>query len=328
MELTQWWLGVAVATLLVAAAALAWWRGRSVGPQTSDSALWVAHVDRLRQLPRYRQLVARQRRWRLVELISVGVAVLGVVALVSRPIMVTNDDREMRSRDIILCLDVSGSMRELNADVVRSYLNLVGELKGERIGFVVFDSAAATVFPLTDDYEFITAQLRQNLDAFTTGTRTPVLEAAMIGTRGSSLIGDGLASCVQQFDHQRVERSRTIVVATDNDVSGKPLFDLPRATDLAVEQRIMVFGIAPTSIKAVHRQEFSAQARRAQGELLVLAPSDPHSTLAIVRAVERSQRRAIMALPTSRSFDVVWPGAALLALGLAGMVVANRAVNR
>ncbi|MDN6021962.1 MAG: VWA domain-containing protein, partial [Acidipropionibacterium jensenii] len=224
MGLKYWYLGLAVTLAMVTVAVIRHVRaGRA---NLSPAGFPVAHTDRVKVLPRYRHLVRMQLRWLLVEAISLGLACLGVAIVVSRPAWVNIDSREMRNRDVMLCLDVSGSMSQTDAAVISSYQDLVGRLHGERIGFTVFDSAAATVFPLTDDYAFISDQLTETLKAMRTNQTTPVLEATRVGDRGASLIGDGLASCLQGFDRMGEARSRTVVLTPDNDLSGTPLFTL------------------------------------------------------------------------------------------------------
>ena len=75
--------------------------------------------------------------------------------------------------------------------------------------------------------------------------------------RGSSLIGDGLASCVKSFpatdgtaqDGQRRRtghrRSRSVVLATDNFLSGDPIFTLDQAGALAQERDVRVYALNP-----------------------------------------------------------------------------------
>ena len=73
---------------------------------------------------------------------------------------------EVRNRDIILCLDGSGSMDRYNAEVVRQFREIVSGLRGERVGMTIFSGASITAFPLTDDYEFLTAELDRAEKAF------------------------------------------------------------------------------------------------------------------------------------------------------------------
>jgi hypothetical protein len=62
---------------------------------------------------------------------------------------------------------------------------------------------------------------------------------------GSSLVGDGLASCVTRFDRVETDRSRSIIFVTDNFVSGEQIFTLGEAAELAADRGVRVYGINP-----------------------------------------------------------------------------------
>lgn len=322
MALKFWWLGLVV---LLAMVVVFVWRWAAGGRDVAHPAGQpVARTARLKQLPRYRQLVGIQLRWLLIELVCVGIAGLGAVLVVARPAWVNLDSREMRNRDVMLCLDVSRSMGETDAAVIASYQELVTKLQGERIGFTVFDSSSAMVFPLTDDYTFISEQLEHSLEALKNPLQDPVISSTSVGNRGASLIGDGLASCLLAFDRPEEQRSRTVVFATDNSLYGQPLFSLAEAFDRAADGQVLVYAVVPSWMEAQHRAELESNVRRTGGETLTLNPADARVNLTIARGIENSQRRAIMTLPSARSFDQPWPGAALIAVGVAGILVAGR----
>lgn len=321
MALKFWWLGLAVLAVLVAVFIWRWAAGgRDLARPVGEP---VARTARVKGLPRYRQLVDRHLRWLVIEVLCLGVAGLGAVLVVARPAWVNLDSREMRNRDVMLCLDVSRSMGETDAAVIASYQDLVTRLQGERIGFTVFDSAAAMVFPLTDDYAFIAEQLEHSAEALKEPLKDPVISSTSVGNRGASLIGDGLASCLLAFDRAGEERSRTVVFATDNSLYGQPLFSLAEAFDKAADAQVLVYAVVPEWMEAHHRAELEAHVARTGGEILTLNPHDPRVNLTISKGIENSQRRAIMTLPSARSFDQPWPGATLIAVGLAGMLLAG-----
>lgn len=102
------------------------------------------------------------RQWRALGRLAISVLVLALalaIVLVARPSQVDAGDERASSRDIVLCLDVSGSTLPYDREVIDTYLELVKHFKGERIGLSIFNSTSRTVFPLTDDYELVTKQL-------------------------------------------------------------------------------------------------------------------------------------------------------------------------
>ena len=319
----QWPLALGLAGVVVA---LSVWRARMALDKRRDVGVAIAHTDRLKQLLRFQTLLRRQRRTLVVELCGVGLAIFGVVILIARPTAVSTHSRQMRSRDVMLCLDVSGSMSRADAVVVRSYLDLVARLHGERIGLVVWDASSALAFPLTDDYPFITSQLRSLITALSTaespqgakGQAAALLAAARVGN-ASSLIGDGLTSCLLRFDDRAQDRPRTVVFATDNQLAGAPLFTLDEAGNRAVREHVLVMGISPGGPDDAQKEELRRVVAATGGKLLDVADGDAQ----IVAGIERRQRAEIRNAPGARSYDVVWPGATLLAAGLIVLLVAS-----
>ncbi|KRE80749.1 vWA domain-containing protein [Arthrobacter sp. Soil762] len=256
MELMFWWL---VPPALVIAA-LAGLRAFRQDRHANARRRPVANADRLTALPEYQGALRRHRRWLVVAALAATTLLVSAVAAAARPVELTTIQPEQRNRDIMLCLDTSGSMSSADAAVVQVFAELAKEFDGERIGLTVFDSSAIQVFPLTDDYAYVQEQLTLAKDAF---DGNPGSAGFLDGTwngRGSSLIGDGLASCVNGFpdtaaDARRAEtgttetggqrRSRSIVLATDNYLSGDPIFTLEQASALAKERDVRVYALNP-----------------------------------------------------------------------------------
>ena len=178
-----------------------------------------------------------------------------IIILAGRPTTKTVIEPESRNRDIMLCLDVSGSMYEADSEILRVYAELSKGFKGERIGLVLFDSSPVVVFPLTDDYDFATKQLESAAEAFKysfsgkyNSEKTKRIYDLISGVYegdGSSLIGDGLAGCVNRFDKLDHKRSRSIIFGTDNYLAGRPVVTLKEAAEYAKDKDIRVYGINP-----------------------------------------------------------------------------------
>jgi hypothetical protein len=171
------------------------------------------------------------------------VLVVAVTMLAARPVRSQRAVPEITSRDIMLCLDVSGSMVEYNRSVLEQFGRLLEDFDGERVGLTIFNASAVTVFPLTTDYDFITdefAKFRATFEARGIDTLAGTLEGD-----GSSLVPDGIASCALSFPDQDEDRSRSVVVATDNQVEGVTLTHMPEVTDLMQDRGIRVYAIYP-----------------------------------------------------------------------------------
>lgn len=206
----------------------------------------LANTEMLRALPEYRRAV-RRHRW----MVAGGVALVGILAVAAvlgaaRPVQRMTLIDQKDNRDIVLCLDVSGSMIDVDAEVVSTFLRLAEGFRGERISMVIFNSSAVPVFPLTDDYDFVSDQLRRAQRSLTLVDGKDPFFAGTLNGAGSSLIGDGLATCVRSFDHPELKRARSVILASDNEAAGKSLFTLPEGGQLATTAGIQVYGMNPS----------------------------------------------------------------------------------
>lgn len=219
---------------------------RRLGPRrTPRRTLPVAHSDRTIDTGRFAQLRRRYIAGLGTLLVSGVILTAGAGLVLARPSSTEVTTEFVGSRDIMLCADVSGSMTPVSQAVVHHFRDLITELPGDRIGLTVFNGNAQTMFPLTDDHEFARERLTE-IEGLLDG-ELPDYEilAGTISEHGSSLVGDGLASCIARFDRLDEERPRAIVLATDNEVYGEQVFTLSEAADLASVRDITVYGIGP-----------------------------------------------------------------------------------
>lgn len=247
MGLIFWWMPLVLLVVVAVAAVLVVRRRRGDRDRLRRLGTPVAHGERLTRLPVYRRLVARYRLVLVATLVAL-VGLGGVAALLaSRVSSVDVVEPPSFKRDIVLCLDVSGSMTEVDSQIVETFGRLAEGLDGERIGLSLFDSSSVTAFPLTDDYDFVRTQLELYRQSFDTvgeeGTR--YWSGTDLG-EGASLIGDGLASCVLGFDDDgESTRPRSVILATDNYVNGEALVTLPEAGELATDRDVRVYALNP-----------------------------------------------------------------------------------
>ncbi|PLS25472.1 VWA domain-containing protein [Bifidobacterium imperatoris] len=211
------------------------------------------------------------RQWRALNRTAVAMVVVALVlaiALVARPSQVDSSSEQASSRDIVLCLDVSGSTLPYDREVIDTYLELIKHFQGERIGLSIFNSTSRTVFPLTDDYDLVTEQLtaaskalkgvetQDDIDKMSDADYQKIadwLEGTQNRKDATSLIGDGVVSCAAMLPgfaygsateaNAERQRAASIVLATDNVVSGKPTYSLSEALDLTQQTKISVDGL-------------------------------------------------------------------------------------
>lgn len=317
MVLMFWWL--ALALLVLAALAVVVFRR----PRRTVSSLPVAHSARMTSLPGFRRAMRRKMTLTAAFLGVIALTGLGALAGVARPAWIETVNPEKKLRDVMLCLDVSGSMLGYDADLLAAYQELVERFDGERIGMTVFNATAVSAFPLTDDYDMVQNYLEDAEQGFRTwGSKGTDYSwsTSPPNIGGSSLIGDGLVSCIDNFDRKDEDRSRSIVFATDNMLAGEPLFELNEAADIAVEANVRIYSLSPPSILATTQtQELRSVSDRTGGKQF-----DMGSATTIDRIVSEIQSQEAQNTP-GRSYTIVhdMPAAPLLiaAFGLIGVFV-------
>ncbi len=319
MALIAWWAPLLwLAATGAVVAAVVWYRRRH--RDSAAAGIPVAHRDRLTELPAYRRALARYR-------LLVAGFVLCLVALIAsgamitaRPATVALVTPDLNNRDIVLCLDVSGSMVDYDAAVLEVFDRLSEEFTGERISLVVFNASAVTYFPLTADYAYISGQLARLAAEFDDPT-APYYGGTLVGN-GSSLVGDGLASCVVRFDHADSERSRSVILVTDNFVAGEQIFTLPDAAKLAVERGVRVYGINPGDSEARDylddlAVEFETAVVESGGAYYPL--DDPAVIPAVVDRITSEQASVLPGIPQVQISERPQPWIWLAIVALAGL---------
>lgn len=243
-----WMIAIVVAALVAAIVA---WRlmRKATNKKVNKSAKILANTIRVEGLPEYKVAMKRYRRI-LVVVVALFLPILTTATLLAARFSTeTTETPETYSKDIMLCLDVSGSMYESDGVLLEKFAKITSELKGERIGLTFFDSSAVSVFPLTDDYDYAQDRLKLAADAFEDSSSTEstnfIRDGVSVGG-GSSMVGDGLASCVMSFDRLGEERSRSIILATDNYTYSDPVVNLIQAAQMAKSHDIRVYGLNPS----------------------------------------------------------------------------------
>ncbi|MCQ2525438.1 MAG: hypothetical protein MJ130_01600 [Lachnospiraceae bacterium] len=202
--------------------------------------------------------------YRIISVLSL-VALVGCIIvscfMIARPYERYTIEEEKYSRDIIICMDISTSVDELNQSLMNSLKETVKDLKTERIGIVIFNTTPVVLCPLTDDYEYVLGvldQVENSLKARTTYLYSfftnyedvaydydYISAGTIIGNeeRGSSLIGDGLAAACYCFTSDDPDRTKVIIFSSDNCLEGTPLVTTQEAADICAKNDVIVYGI-------------------------------------------------------------------------------------
>ncbi len=137
--------------------------------------------------------------------------------------------------DIILCMDVSGSM--LAPDFVPNRMEVAKQMAIEfvkqrpvdQIGLVIFSGESFTQFPLTTDHEALAEQIRS--------LRSGLLQHG-------TLIGEGLATSVSRLNNSKA-KSKVVILLSDGkeEAPATRIIDPEMALSIAKSKGIKVYTI-------------------------------------------------------------------------------------
>ncbi len=176
-----------------------------------------------------------------------SLAWLLVVAAIARPQWLEEPIiKELPMRDLLVAVDLSGSMEAqdfTDADgntvdrltAVKQVLDdFFARRDGDRVGLILFGSAAFVQAPFTDDLEVV----RELLDE---------AQIRMLGPR--TMLGDAMGLAINLFERSEVDE-RVLIVLTDGNDTGS-LVPPERAAEIARDNGVVVFTIAigdPTAV--------------------------------------------------------------------------------
>lgn len=334
--MSLWWVALLILVAALAVWAIAFWNRRAV----RRSPVIVANSSFLDRIPSFARA---QRMARLLRALLVVLAVLGVVGsavLSGRVATERVQTPKFSQRDIVLCLDVSGSMYEYDTQILKTFSSMVDSFDGERVGLSVFNSTSRTDFPLTNDYDLVRRQLDHDAQAidfdeqgYRMGTRQYSEEKRRMfsdfiqGTRGiddqASLVPDGLAACGQEFDQAQKHRSRSIIFATDNEVNGQPIYTLDEAAKAVQDRDITLYTFYPgaSECERTCADELKKVTEAHKGHFY--SSSDPGAIPAILDSIQRTQAREMGATPTIVRTDHPLFGWVVTYLAVLGLVLAG-----
>lgn len=203
-------------------------------------ALKVSFIEQLKQASGMalteQQPVSRASN--VQKLLAVVVWLLVILAL-SKPQWLEEPlIKEISQRDMLLAIDLSGSMEtrdfRLKADKVNRLeavkailIPFLQQRQGERMGMIFFGSAAFVQAPFTTDLNALSQLLNE-------------AQVAMAGPR--TVLGDSIAMAVKLFEESKVDDRLLIVLTDGNDTSSR--VPPEQAAKLAQQYQIKIITIA------------------------------------------------------------------------------------
>jgi Ca-activated chloride channel family protein len=179
-----------------------------------------------------------------------GMAWLCVVVAITRPQWLEEPIiKELPMRDLLIAVDLSGSMEaEDFTDAEGNTVDRLTAVKqvldtflsrrdGDRVGLILFGSAAFVQAPFTDDLDVVRELLEE-------------AQIRMLGPR--TMLGDAMGLAINQFERSEVDE-RVLIVLTDGNDTGS-LVPPDRAAEIARDNGVVVYTIAIGDPAAVGEQ--------------------------------------------------------------------------
>lgn len=202
----------------------------------------VSHSKKIRSLPEFDKARTRYRILLVAMVITFIVSLVSVTISASRPISVGVVEPDYSTRDVMLCIDVSGSTESSREDLIKYLSEVAEQLEGQRLGVTIFATKATMLSPLTSDYGSLHSTLEMLRSSFYfNGTNRVSFYTEAVGY--TSNIGTGVVNCINNFDElQNKERSLSLIVTTDNDQTEGSI-TMEKAANYARRFGITIYGI-------------------------------------------------------------------------------------
>jgi len=155
-----------------------------------------------------------------------------IIALARPQVKFSETQREGEGIDIMLCIDVSGSMTAQDFKpnrmeaAKRVAIDFVNHRPDDRIGVVIFAGESFTQCPLTTDHFILISQIQQ--------IRNGLLE-------DGTAIGSGLATSVDRLRNSK-SKSKVVILLTDG-INNSGLIDPSTAKEIAKAFHVKVYTI-------------------------------------------------------------------------------------
>ena len=218
---------------------LVWWlmppyRAQQASVQVPFFARMAAATG---QTPQRGAVVLRRRK---MQVIVAALAWVLVIAALARPQWVGDAvTREVSARDLILAVDISGSMDQRDFrtpdgatltrldGIKRVIKEFIARRRGDRIALILFGTKAYVQVPFTQDLQ----------------TAGQLLEQAQVGMAGQqTAIGDTIGLAIKMLEKSTVQQKVLILLTDGNDTASR--VPPEHASDIAQQNGLVIYTIA------------------------------------------------------------------------------------
>lgn len=300
----------------------------------------IANTEYIKNTDYYKNIVKKYNIYKISIFILFIICFICSSILIVRLSTVKVISNNEYNRDIFLCMDVSASVDDLNLELIDSLKKTVNNLHGERFGISIFNTTSIVLVPLTEDYDYVTDvldQIKESIRANNTlkygiytnddylYTASYIYSGTLEGNdiRGSSLIGDGLATCVYSFSNLDTDRSRIIILSTDNDLEGTPIVTLDKAAEISKSKNIKVFGVGTKLMKDQDRLDFKNAVKITNGKYYDHSYSTANS---IVNDIDNTSKSLLKKEVETKEIDLPEIPFIIMLLSMFGIIFISKKV--
>ncbi len=205
---------VALVLLIIPLGVMLFRRFRKIRPQPA----FIAESASLNALPSYKKSRQRSVRMQRFERAAQVVLLISILLIIARPQAALTSYNQEKSRDTVLCLDVSGSMKEYIPIALDTLERIYKQNPTDRYGIVVFAGRAAPVLPLTRDQVAIQQKIDMLREVYVKDNDPNYQFQNLVGY--GTDIGEGVLVSVQRFDDLKTYKTRNIILVSDLDQTG------------------------------------------------------------------------------------------------------------
>lgn len=306
--------------------------------EKNTNEIKVANIKEIQNTKYYQE---KLKKFKIIVKITKTMCIISIIScsiLIARPTKIDTLNNKEQNRDIFLCMDVSTSVDELNKELVENFKTTVNNLTHERFGISIFNTSSITLTPLTKEKKYIINILENIKDSIEINTSYSLYNSKdylkkknyiVSGTleenetKGSSLIGDGLASCIYNFPNLEEKRSRIIILSTDNDLAGTPLLTLDEATTLGKEKGITIFGIGIKTMEEQKKKEMKEAIEKTGGKFYEHSKDNVKN---IINDIEKTTTSLLENKIEKQQIDIPEIPFLILLLSISILIILNKEV--
>lgn len=217
-----------------------------------------------------------QKKLHIYKLLKFLIIILYIISFISSYLLIGRlsiKNTNNYSNDIYFCLDVSSNLDELNLQIMNNLLKSNKIYHNTNYGISIFNASSAIISPLTHDYKYIKYQFKMIIKSIKVNNPSIygeynkpdylLLKNYIVSgttydyqTKGTSLIGDGLTSCINNIN-KRKNNNKILILTTDNKTSGIETTSIIEAYKIAKKEKIKIISITPENINNKNKKELT-----------------------------------------------------------------------